>query len=174
MATLPGAWRYRVSTGTGRPDVSILWLGEAERLICNFYLSVAARQIVWADPSLRCTSLLLGRSATNKQTNKLICSFYTVWQHIQLYEQICPCDTQACCWDIQQPTTTNKCLPIVNHLYFFIHGTFLVQKKCKMLLETYQLTLLCYILKVIVNNYDKWLRPLKKWDHLMFTSFSGF
>ena len=61
VATLPGAWRYSVSTGTGRPGVSILWLGEVERLICNFYLSVAARQIVWADPSLRYTSLLLGR-----------------------------------------------------------------------------------------------------------------
>ena len=61
VATLPGTWRYRVSTGTGRPGVSILWLGEVERLICNFYLSVAARKIVWADPSLRYTSLLLGR-----------------------------------------------------------------------------------------------------------------
>ena len=61
VATLPGAWRYRVSTGTGRPGVSILWLGEVERLMCNFYLSVAARTIVWADPSLRYTSLLLGR-----------------------------------------------------------------------------------------------------------------
>ena len=60
-ATLPGAWRYRVSTGTGRPGVSILWLGEVERLICNFCLSVAARKIVWADSSLRYTSLLLGR-----------------------------------------------------------------------------------------------------------------
>ena len=68
MAILPGAWRYRVSTGTGRPGVSILWLGEVERLICNFYLSVAARQIVWADPSLRYTSMLLGRKATNQQT----------------------------------------------------------------------------------------------------------
>ena len=28
MAALPGAWRYRVSAGTGRPGVSILWLGE--------------------------------------------------------------------------------------------------------------------------------------------------
>ena len=46
VATLPGAWRYRVSTGTGRPGVSILWLGEVERLTCNFYLSVAARKIV--------------------------------------------------------------------------------------------------------------------------------
>ena len=61
VATLPGAWRYRVSTGTGRPGVSILWLGEVEGLICSFYLSVAARQIVYADPSLRYTSLLLGR-----------------------------------------------------------------------------------------------------------------
>ena len=46
VATLPGAWRYRVSTGTGRPGVSILWLGEVERWICNIYLSVVARKIV--------------------------------------------------------------------------------------------------------------------------------
>ena len=69
VATLPGAWRYRVSAGTGRPDVSILWLGEVESWICNFYLSVAAHKIVWADPSLRYTSMLLGHCATNKQTN---------------------------------------------------------------------------------------------------------
>ena len=54
MATLPGAWHYRVSAVTGRPGVSILWLGEVESLICNFYLSVA-------DPSLTYTSMLLGR-----------------------------------------------------------------------------------------------------------------
>ena len=67
MATLPGAWQYRVSTGTGRPGVSILWLGEVESWICNFDLSVAARKIVWADPSLRYAKLSLGRKATNKQ-----------------------------------------------------------------------------------------------------------
>ena len=61
VATPPGTWHYRVSTGTGWPGVSILWLGEVESLICSFYLSVAARKIVWADPSLRYTSLLLGR-----------------------------------------------------------------------------------------------------------------
>ena len=61
VATLPGAWRYRVSTGTGRPGVSILWLGEMESLICNFYLSVAARKLVRANPSLRYTRMLLGR-----------------------------------------------------------------------------------------------------------------
>ena len=60
VAILPGAWRYRVSAGTGRPGVSILWLGEVESLICNFYLRVAVRKIVCADPSLRYTSMLLG------------------------------------------------------------------------------------------------------------------
>ena len=60
-ATLPGAWCYRVSAGTGQPSVSILWLGEVESLICNLYLSVAAHKIVWADPSLRYTGMLLGR-----------------------------------------------------------------------------------------------------------------
>ena len=59
VATLPGAWRYRDSAGTGQPGVSILWLGEVESLICNFYVSVAARKIVLADPSLRYTSMLL-------------------------------------------------------------------------------------------------------------------
>ena len=38
VATLPGAWCYRISAGTGRPGVSILWLGEVESLICNFCL----------------------------------------------------------------------------------------------------------------------------------------
>ena len=61
VATLPGAWRYRIWAGIGWPGVSILWLGEMESLICNFHLSVAAGTIVWADPSLRCTSMLLGR-----------------------------------------------------------------------------------------------------------------
>ena len=57
----PGVWRYRVGAGTGRPGVSILRPGEVESWICDFYLSVAARKIVCADPSLKCTSMLLGR-----------------------------------------------------------------------------------------------------------------
>ena len=61
VATLPGAWRYKVSAGTGRPGVSVLWLDEVESWICNFYLSVTTRKIVWADPSLRYTHMLLGR-----------------------------------------------------------------------------------------------------------------
>ena len=60
VATLPGAWRYRVSAGTGWPSVSILWLGKTESLICNFHLSVAAHTTVWADLFLRYTSMLLG------------------------------------------------------------------------------------------------------------------
>ena len=46
LAALPGAWRYRVSSRTGWPGVSILRLGEIESLIHSFYLSVAARRIV--------------------------------------------------------------------------------------------------------------------------------
>ena len=61
VATLPNAWRYRVSAGTGQPGVSILGLGEVESVICNFYLSVVVRKIVRADSSLRYTSMLLGR-----------------------------------------------------------------------------------------------------------------
>ena len=61
VATLPGAWRYRISAGTCWPSVSILWLGEVESWICNFHLSVAAHKIVWADPSLRYNGMLLGR-----------------------------------------------------------------------------------------------------------------
>ena len=41
LATLPGAWRYRVSAETGWPGV-----GKVESLICNFYLSVAAHTVV--------------------------------------------------------------------------------------------------------------------------------
>ena len=66
VASLPGAWRYRVSTGTGRPGVSILWLGEMESLVCSFYLSVAARKIVCADPSLRYTRMFAG-TLSNQQ-----------------------------------------------------------------------------------------------------------
>ena len=41
-----------------------------ESLVCNLYLSVAARKIVCADPYLRYTCMLLGRYATNQPTNK--------------------------------------------------------------------------------------------------------
>ena len=61
VAALPDAGRYRVSAGTDRPGVSILWLGEMESSFCNFCISVAACKIVRADASLRYTGMLLGR-----------------------------------------------------------------------------------------------------------------
>ena len=70
VATLPGAWRYRVSAGW--PGVSILWLGEVKSWICNFYLSVAARKIVWADQSLRYTSNVAGALSNQHQTYAMI------------------------------------------------------------------------------------------------------
>ena len=68
VATLPGAWRYRVSAGTGRPGVSILWLGEVESWICNFYLSVAARQIEQIRPWYTLACCWDFKQATNQQT----------------------------------------------------------------------------------------------------------
>ena len=76
-ATLPGAWCHRVSAGTGWPGVSILWLGEMESWICNFYLSVAARKIVWADPSPRYIRMLPG--TLSKQQTNLICHWDGWW-----------------------------------------------------------------------------------------------
>ena len=61
VATLSGSWWYRISARTGWPGVNIMWLSEMESWICDFYLNVAARKIVWADPSLRYTSMLVGR-----------------------------------------------------------------------------------------------------------------
>ena len=45
--------------------VSIKRLDEAESVVCNFYLSVAARAVVRADSSIRYTSMLL--VVNNKQ-----------------------------------------------------------------------------------------------------------
>ena len=70
VATLPGTWRYRVRAGTGRPGVSIRWLGEVESWICSFCLSVAARKVVWADrpwDTLVCCWDV--KQPTNKQTS---------------------------------------------------------------------------------------------------------
>ena len=46
VATMPGAWRSRVSAGTGWPSVSILWLGKLASLICKVCLTVVARTVV--------------------------------------------------------------------------------------------------------------------------------
>ena len=67
VATLPGAWRYRVSAGTGRPGVSILWLGEVESLMCNFSVwqhAHLSEQIRPWDTLACCWDV---KQATNKQ-----------------------------------------------------------------------------------------------------------
>ena len=74
VATLPGAWCYRVSTGTGWPGVSILWLGRVESLMCNFYLIVAARTLVW--------QLLSHRGGKNTCLTTSISS----WRHEHLFD----------------------------------------------------------------------------------------
>ena len=73
MATLPGAWRYRIRTGTGRPGVRTLWLGEVESLLWNFYLSVAAlktEQIRAWDTLACCWDVKKTNKQTNRQTNR--------------------------------------------------------------------------------------------------------
>ena len=70
VATLPGAWRLRISAGTGWSGISILLLGRMESLICNFYLSVAARKIVRVDfvPEIH---LHVAGTLSNQQTTIL-------------------------------------------------------------------------------------------------------
>ena len=48
-----------------------------DNLFCYFYLSVAARKIVFADPSMRYTRILLGRKAINQRIN--------IFFHSQVY-----------------------------------------------------------------------------------------
>ena len=72
MTVQTGACRHRLSVGTGQLGVHILRLGEIE----SFYLSVAAPKLVWADPSLICTSMLLGpksKQASKQQTGLQRC-----------------------------------------------------------------------------------------------------
>ena len=57
--TSPGAGRYR-GAGSGWPGVSLPFLGEIASWIGSFCLSVAARKLVRAGPSLKYSSMLLG------------------------------------------------------------------------------------------------------------------
>ena len=79
VATQPDSRCCRVNTGTGQPNVSILWLGEIENLVCNFCLSVAALTLVWADPSRRYISMLLGLLTTQQPTTTLTCCRPAIW-----------------------------------------------------------------------------------------------
>ena len=92
---------YRVSAWTGWPGVSVLWLGEIASFICSFYyFSVAARKRVWAELPLRCTSMSLGRSASNQQLLLLVLLGRDVCQ---------PTNNCWCYWDVCQPTNNCYC-----------------------------------------------------------------
>ena len=80
---------YGVSAMTGWPGVSILWLGELARLTYNFYLSVAAWKVIWADckfdlqllPQYDSMNSYLSRWQVWPTTST------SVWQHAELSEQ---------------------------------------------------------------------------------------
>ena len=76
VAALLSAWHYRVSAETGWPSVSTLWPGETENFVYIFCLSLTARTLVWADPSLRYTSMLVGRETTYHQQADLNCGLF--------------------------------------------------------------------------------------------------
>ena len=60
VATLPGAWRFRVSAGTGWVRVSMLLLDEIASLICNFLSQCGSTYNCLSRP-VRYTGILLGR-----------------------------------------------------------------------------------------------------------------
>ena len=90
VAALPGARHYRVSTGTGCPGVSMLWVDEIASLICKFCLSLAAGTIVRTDLSWRFTSMMLGCWATSQHPATtfvvagLLCRFVKSQQHVSV------------------------------------------------------------------------------------------
>ena len=110
VATLPGAWCYRVSTETGRPSVSILWLSDVESLRCNFYLSVAAGKIEQTRPwdILACcwdvkqptnNKFIEGQSSVRKLKN---CAHLFLKSSIDAHET---CDAAATSWCVEASTT---------------------------------------------------------------------
>ena len=102
VATLPGAWRYRVSAGTGRPGVSILWLGETESL-------AAASFSVWQHVQLSAQihpwdTLACCWDDSNQPTNK------SLYIGIQRHSPMSPCfpgyETGACIMEADDSQVT--------------------------------------------------------------------
>ena len=90
VATLPGTWDYRVSAGTCRPGVSILWLGEVESLTCNFCLRVAAHTIVQIRPWDTLSCCWDVKHPTNQRTSFLLVSFpFSVSLLVSLSVDLC-------------------------------------------------------------------------------------
>ena len=85
VATLPGAWLYRVSAGTSWPSVSILWLGEMQSLVCN---SITVWQHVQLSSQIRPEIHLhvAGTLSNQQTTNGYVSEMMPHW--------ICPCRQQ--------------------------------------------------------------------------------
>ena len=124
VVILPSAWHYRVSAGTGWPGVSIVCLaserpgyssrfhhGSSSRSSHTSNLEIGTPVVIllstwhyrvsagagWPGVSI----LWMGEIAS------MICNF-SVWQHIQMCQQISPWDTLVCCRDVKQPTNYNR------------------------------------------------------------------
>ena len=71
VATLPGVLMSGVIVRTGRPGVTILWMGDRPSLICSSYQSVAAHTFVFLDPFLKDAVLLLEVKQPRQNQNYL-------------------------------------------------------------------------------------------------------
>ena len=78
-----------------------------EILICSFYLIVAARAIVWAEQSLRCTIISLGRLSNQPTTTAAL---LPLCSEMQLYPRGSPCLAQLH-WNRYTTATWRKGLP---------------------------------------------------------------
>ena len=54
--------------------------------------------------------------STLGKVESVICNFW-VWQCVKLSEQIHPCDTLTCCWDVKQPTNNNHLSVLSLHFH---------------------------------------------------------
>ena len=77
VTTLPGSWRYRVSAGTGRTGVSILWLGEMEVWSAtsnSVWQHVKLSEQIRPRDTLACCWDV--KQASNQQTLSFCCSMF--------------------------------------------------------------------------------------------------
>ena len=78
VATLPGAWHYRVSAGTGGPGVSILWLGEVESYEVMWSMYEIRRS--WRKP-LRSGVSQQGQAAAGRNSGLALSVLYHTTPH---------------------------------------------------------------------------------------------
>ena len=64
----------------------------------------------------------------------------SVWQHVQLSEQIRPWETLACCWDVKQPTKKHWKTQFETHSYYAANFIQHIERlsRCKMCATWYE------------------------------------